>query len=148
MAPSEEGLLARLSVFLGRFRAFFVPFGLFSILAIGIHSGSDHIDDVTYDCLNFIDSLLDDLLAAIIRPVWEFFGSGEMTTQTAIFWAVDLIDLEVKDQIARFIALVVEMLADIMLALPVFLYREREIDIRGILEKTMQDPTILRIVAP
>jgi hypothetical protein len=148
MAPSDEGFLARLSVFLGRFRAFFVPIGLFAVLAIGIHSGSDHIDDVTYACLNFLDSLLDDLLAGIIRPVWEFFGAGSATTQAAIFWAVDLIDLELKDQVARFTALIVELTADVMLALPVFLYREREISVRNTLRKTMQDPTVLRIVAP
>lgn len=148
MATSDEGLLARVSVFLGRFRSFFVPFGLFAILAIGIHSGSDHIDDVTYAFLNVIDTLLDGLLAAVIRPVWKFFGARDATVQAAIFWAVDLIDLEIKDQLARLVALMVELLADVMLALPVFLYREREISLRGVLQKTMQDPSVLRVVAP
>ena len=148
MAPRDEGFLARLSAFVGRFRAFFVPFGLFAILAIGIHSGSDHIDDLNYAWLNLIDSVFDELLAAIIRPVWEFFGASDVTTQAAIFWAVDLVDLELKDQFARLVALIVELLADVMLALPVFLYREREISIRGTIRKTMKDPTILRVVAP
>jgi hypothetical protein len=148
MTPRDEGFLARVSAFLGRFRSLFVPFGLFAVLAIGIHSGSDHIDDVTYACLNVVDSICDDILAAIIRPVWKFFGARDATVQAAIFWAVDLIDLEMKDQVARFIALVVELLADLVLALPVFFYRERDISIRGFLEKTAKDPTVLRVVAP
>ncbi len=148
VANANDGLLARLSAFVGRFRVFFVPFGLFSILAIGIHSGSDHIDDVTYACLNVLDRLLDGVFAAVIRAVWSFFGSPEATTQAAIFWAVDLIDLEVKDGIARFAALIVELLADVILALPVFLYRERDVSLVGVVRKTMKDPTVLRVVAP
>ncbi len=148
MATADEGFLARLSVFVGRFRSLFVPLGLFAILAIGIHSGSDHIDDVAYGCLNLMDRLADDILAAMIRPVWEFFGANEQTTNAAIFWAVDLIDLEFKDQVARSAALIVELLADVMLAAPVFLYRERDISLRGIVEKTMRSPTVLRVVAP
>jgi hypothetical protein len=148
MVATDDGFIARVSFFLGRFRALFVPLGLFSILAIGIHSGSDHIDDLAYAWLNVVDAVLDDILAAVIRPVWSFFGASDGLTQAAIFRAVDLIDLGVKDQFARFVALIVEFLADVMLAFPLFFYREREVDLHGILKKTMKDPTVLRVAAP
>lgn len=140
--------MARLSAIIGRFRGFFLPFGLFAILAVGIHSGADHIDDATFAGLNFFDGLLDDLLTRVVGGLWRFFGASQATTQAAIYEAVDLIDLEVKDQAARFVALMVELVADVLLAVPCFRFREKAVSLAGVVKKTLKDPTVLRISAP
>lgn len=148
MTTKEEGFLARLSAVVGRFRGFFLPFGLFSILAVGIHSGSDHIDDATFAGLNFFDAVADGLLTWIVGGLWRFFGASDATTQAAIYEAVDLVDLELKDQAARFVALLVELVADLALALPCFLFREKAVSLSGVVKKTLNDPTVLRVAAP
>jgi hypothetical protein len=148
MSGRSEGFLAGVSAVVGRFRGVFLPFGLFAIVAVGIHSGTNHIDDATFAGLNFFDALLDGLLEAVITHVWTFFGVADATREAHIFRAVDFIDIEVKDVAARSIALAVEILADLILAVPVFLSRDSEVSIRGYFREALRDPTILRIAAP
>ncbi len=147
MAEKRSGFIAGLSRFIGLFRGLFLPFGLFSILAVGIHSGSDHVDDHTFVLYNWLDGWLDRALAAVVRFSFTLINGTEAEIAKASYQAADLIDLEVKQVASRFTALIVEILADVMLALPVFWYRARTFSIRDYL-RDLKDITVLKIVAP
>ena len=141
-------MLTAISGGIARFRGLFLPLGLFALLAVGIHSGSDRLDDLTLVALNFGDRLLDQLLALVIEPVWRFFGASDRVTQAAVFLAVDFIDLAVKDQIARWAALGTELLAYLVLAFPVVRHRQGQRSVLVAIKKTVRDPTVLRVAAP
>src|SRR5215470_4035640 len=94
--------VTRLSLFLGRIRGLYFPLALFSVLAVGLHVGSDRVDDQLFVLFNAIDAALDTASTAFIKEVFTWFGASAQTIDAATFRAIDFIDLESKATAARF----------------------------------------------
>jgi hypothetical protein len=133
---------------LDRLRGFYLPFGLFAVVAVGIHAGGDRVDDLAFVLYNRIDAIADASISGLLGFLGELFGVSAKRLDAAVFWAIDFIDLERKSLLARFTALVVELGADVILALPVFLGRREDHTLQRVWLHVRRDPTILRIVAP
>lgn len=141
-------ILTKLSKTIGLFRGLFLPFGLFAIVAVGIHAGSDCVDNHAFSLYNFFDARFDELLTWLIVRVYGFMDVGVQLTATHTFKAVDFIDLDVKDAAARWTALLVELGADLIFAFPIFRHRPDGTPLVEFARRTYQDPTVLRVAAP
>ncbi|MGA9521355.1 MAG: hypothetical protein WBV82_07825 [Myxococcaceae bacterium] len=142
-----QGLIGRVSRPLGHLRFAFMPFGLFALIAVGVHAAADTLDDRILWLVDGVDGALDTVLGA-----WSF-------TEPAVRW----IDLEDRVRIARAVALIWELLVDALLALPAFGYREsfaRPLrgfsaflgtappKVRALFRDVVQRPTVLRVTRP
>jgi hypothetical protein len=133
-----------LSGFFGRL---LLPLGLFSVLAVGLHIGSDKIDDHLFVFISFLDSLLDSAMIAVVRAFGDLFNYAPAKIDQWTFAAAELIDVEEKASLARMGALAVELLADLILALPVFFHRADQAKPKQLF-RDMRDPTVLKISLP
>lgn len=127
------------------------PIGMFAVLAVGIHVGSDRIDDLLFSIFSEIDGLLDSLAAFVIRGVGSIFSASEDSIERWIFGAAELVDVDLKSELARWGALVVELLVDFLLAIPVFLHETGPLRLRMVLDalhNVLRDPTVLRVTMP
>jgi hypothetical protein len=105
---APAGPLAGLSRFMGGFRWAFMPLGLLSLIAVGVHAATDTVDDRLLTLVDGLDAVFD-----------RWVGGAP--------WAeglVDLLSLERRTQLARGLALVWELAVDLVLALPALGYRE------------------------
>ena len=108
--PPGLGRLRRASRFLGRFRFVFMPAGLFALIAVGVHAAADTLDDRILWVVDGADAAFDAVVGA-----WSL-------TAGWVRW----IDFEDRTWIARAFALVWELAADLVLAVPTLGYRERD----------------------
>lgn len=120
-----------------RVRWFLLPLGLCALIAVGVHASAD---------------VLADRVLWIVDAVGGFFD--------AIFsrWSVtaplvEMVGLEQRTFIARGTALLWELSADVLLALPALGYEGRsgegELSLaRELFNKTFRKPTPIRIVRP
>lgn len=140
--------LRRAGIFLSRIRFLYLPLGLFALLAVGIHAGADTLDDRILWVVDHLDAAFD-----------AFFGRFSLTAS----W-VHWVDLGDRVHIARALAFVWELAADLVLALPVFLPRGSRTDepkggiglllgiapgrLREELTSAFRHPTVLRVTRP
>lgn len=141
-------MIAATSRFLGRIRGFYIPLGVFAVLAVGMHAGSNRADDHLVVVYNALDAWVDDLLTAVLGWGLRRFGAEPSTVDRATFVVVDFIDLEVKDVLARGTALVAELWADVLLAVPLLLFRRRTVSIKASWAAFRADPNLHWGVAP
>ncbi len=102
--------LSSVSRFLAGFRWAFMPLGLLTLIAVGVHAAADTLDDRLL-------TLVDGADAAFDRAASRFALTEPL---------VDLLSLERRTHLARLLALVWELTADVVLALPALGYREQE----------------------
>jgi hypothetical protein len=90
-------------------RWIFLPLGLCALCAVGAHAAADVMGDRIYSVVDAIDAFFDGIFArwSVTAPL------------------VDLVGLPQRTFFARGIALVWELSADALLALPLLDYRER-----------------------
>jgi hypothetical protein len=100
-----------------------IRFGMFALVAVGLHAGADKVDDELFFVLNFFDGLMDQLCAFIIKTFGHWFSVQPKTIDQTIFKAVDLVGIQTKRVSAQYLALTAELLAVIMLAVPLLLPR-------------------------
>ncbi|SET22372.1 hypothetical protein [Stigmatella erecta] len=105
---APAGPLAGLSRFMGGFRWAFMPLGLLSLIAVGVHAATDTVDDRLLTLVDGLDAAFD-----------QWVGGSPWTEG----W-VDLLSLERRTQLARGLALAWELAVDLVLALPALGYRE------------------------
>lgn len=125
--------------------------GMFALVCVGIHAGADRLDDRAFVLIHFVDGLLDAVTAGFIRVVWGFFEVSPETIAAHQFAAVDWIDLDDKIREAKHVALLGELIAAFLLALPVLQLGRIEIPqggLRGALTRSAKDPTLLRWTLP
>jgi hypothetical protein len=108
--PLRRGAFTRASRFLGRFRFVFMPAGLFALIAVGVHAAADTLDDRILWLVDRVDAAFDAVVG------------GWGPTSAWVHW----IDLSDRVRIARGFALVWELAADLVLAVPAIGYREQE----------------------
>ncbi|MFY0580027.1 hypothetical protein ACN28S_42445 [Cystobacter fuscus] len=129
--------LTAFSRFLGLFRWAFMPLGLLALIAVGVHAAADTLDDRLLTLVDACDAAFDQLVSR--HPLTEPL--------------VDLLSLERRTLLARVLALVWELSADAVLALPALGYREGPSDAkadtwRGVLRRCLRTPTTLRWCRP
>jgi hypothetical protein len=88
--------------FLGLFRWAFLPLGLLSLVAVGVHLAADALDDALLPSLQILDVWFDAL-----------FAQSSVTAS----W-VNAIESKEQTLIARIISLALELMADFFFAIP------------------------------
>ena len=115
-------------VALFKVRAFLFPLALLSLVVLGLHAGSDRLDDLAFRILNGIDRVIDYALAAVLQAVLPRLGMGEVTVSRWVFAAVSIIDLDDKRWAARALALVFELISAALMVWPVLRHRNDRTD--------------------
>jgi hypothetical protein len=112
--PRPLGPFTALSQLLGRFRWAFMPLGLLTLVAVGVHAAADTLDDRLLWVVDQADAAFDQLVGryALTEPL------------------VELLTLEGRTTLARALALGWELSADMVLALPALGYREQGVEQR------------------
>lgn len=146
--PSSS-FLTDVSRFLGAFRWVFMPLGLLALVAVGVHAAADTLDDRLLTGVDRLDSAFD-----------AWVGQSSSTA-----FLVDWVSLETRTRLARALALVWELAADLLLALPALGYREvaaprpveawRQLEVssgdsswKALLRRCLRRPTPMRWVRP
>jgi hypothetical protein len=134
--------LSSVSRFFGAFRWLFMPLGLFALVAVGVHSAADVMDDRILRLVEWLDATFDALLAA---------------HDATAAW-VNKIDSRERTIIARGIALVWELAVDGFIAIPILGYEEVDENERkfafqrdtwkALLQRVNQQPTPMRLLRP
>lgn len=117
-----EGLVSTASHKLAGFRWAFMPIGLVALIAVGVHAAADVVDDRILWVVDHADALFDALAG-------RFHATASL---------VDLIGLEQRVKIARSVALVWELVADVILCWPAFGYREKDARKPMLLESSLE----------
>lgn len=138
----SQTALTGVSRFFGAFRWAFMPFGLFALVAVGIHFAADLVDDRLLRGVEALDAWLDGLLAR---------------REATAAW-VNRFDSKERTQLARALALAWELGVDAFVALPMLGYDEvdapeRRFSLhretwRTLLRRVNQQPTPMRLVRP
>ncbi len=139
MSTSALGGVSR---FFGAFRWAFMPLGLFALIAVGVHAAADVVDDRLLRGVEWLDALLDGLLA--------------QSEHTAAF--VNRVDSRERTLIARGLALAWELSVDFFVAVPALGYgevdaTEKKFSLsketwRTLLLRLNRQPTPMRLTRP
>lgn len=130
--------VAKASLFLAYFRWLFMPVGLFALIAVGVHSAADVVDDRLLWLIDRADAAFDAFVSQ-----WRL-------TQPMVNW----VGLEQRIWLARAIALLWELAADLFLALPAFGYEEHDTRVplqarwRPLLTKLGSQPSTMIYLRP
>lgn len=120
---------------LARLRFLFVPLGLLALVAVGAHAAADVLGERILSGVDRLEALLD-----------SFFGAFTLTSPL-----VNLIPVEARTLLARGIALLWELFADALLALPMLGWEEKP-DEAGqaklLLRRVARRPTPLKLLRP
>ena len=124
---------------LGLFRGFYIPLGLFALIAVGVHGAADVLDDHVLRGVERLDAWLDTL--------WAMNSFTES-------W-VGAVDSLQRTWVARAVAFSWEIAADVIAALPCLNYFEEERAVlrghspwRALLSRLNQKPTLTRLTKP
>jgi len=98
--------------------ALFIRLGMFALVAVGLHAGANQLDDEIFFVLNAIDQFFDQMLTGIIKTIEAWFPVSAESSNRAIYKVVEFVDLDTKKTAAQYLALIGELAAVIMLALP------------------------------
>ena len=93
------------------------PLGVFALVVIGVHAGADQLDEHLFLILNLIDRGLDAAMTWTVESIGSLIGAGQGAIEAMTLNAVGLIDLSTKIAIARWLALIAELLVILVLAL-------------------------------
>ncbi len=125
-----------------------VPVGLFAVIAVGLHAGADRVDDYARLAIDALDARMDAWGAQALSWLFDALEVGPKRAQRWVFGFIDFVDLDARDWMARATALMVELLADLILALPLFFHRHGQRTFKQKMHDVLRDPTLLRILAP
>lgn len=138
-AAAQTGAFPALSRTLGAFRWAFLPLGLFALLAVGIHAAADTVCERLLWLADRVSEGFDHAAATF-----------DLTSPL-----VGAISFSARTRVARGIALVWELAADGVIALPALGFRERERVLardpdgwKSVLQRIVKRPTTLRLFRP
>src|SRR5215470_15699925 len=118
-----------------RLRWFFLPLALCALVAVGVHTAADVVGEAILRIVDAVDAAFDSLAAR-----WSFTAP-----------LVDLVGPSQRVFFARGTALLWELAADALLALPMLGYDERADEVqrfRQLAAKAWARPTTLRVAFP
>ncbi|HEX4622279.1 MAG TPA: hypothetical protein VH208_11995 [Myxococcaceae bacterium] len=139
--PAHERVISvvgKASLFLAYFRWLFMPLGLFALIAVGVHAAADTVDDRLLWLIDRADAAFDSVVSQ-----WSF-------TQPMVNW----VGVEQRIWLARSLALIWELAADLFLAIPALGYEEHDTRVaihhrwRPILERVIRRPSLMSVVRP
>jgi hypothetical protein len=135
----------RASLWLGGLRWAFMPLGLCALAAVGVHAAADRVDDPLRAALLGLDALADGLLGSL--PLTEAW--------------VDAVGERGCTRVARGVALLWELAADVVVCAPLLGYAEEGADgaeaaagagLRrrwgALVREALRRPTLLRLSRP
>ena len=125
-----------------------VPVGVFAVLVVGMHAGTDRVDDHAFAILNTIDIVVDSAVAVILETVLGWTTASAERIARITFSIQDFVDLDAKYSLSRIVALVFEIASDLALALPLILHRTRTFSLQTYWIRLSSDLTVLRVVGP
>ncbi len=140
-APRDRGLLRRAAL----------AVGLFALVVTGVHAGADQADDFVFELLSLIDRAVDGALARVIPVVMGWFGAEPLAVERAVLRALEWVDLDEKLAASRVVALVIELLVGLALAVPLVdprAPRASRVALGRALRDLVRDPTVLLWVGP
>jgi hypothetical protein len=141
----------RFSGFLERVRTTFILIAFLALLVVGLHVGSDRLDDHLFIVINAIDSFFDTIMTWGIEKIGALFDASDDSITSLTYRACDLIDVEMKISIARFFALLVELAADVVIARFVFSFKKEDLSAEAVaprIRRYFDESTILKIAGP
>ncbi len=104
-------------------RSILLPVALFGLVVLGLHTGSDQLDDLAFSLINTVDRFVDAVVIAALKRVIPLLGWGPEVTRRVCYVAASVVDLEDKRWAARVLALLFELVADLMIVWPVLRHR-------------------------
>ncbi len=101
--------------FFGARRRFVRSLAALCLVVLGVHAAADVIDDLVYRVIDALDLVVDGVAWSALETLagWGAFSPQEAARHAQGF--AELIDLEQKDAAAKWLALVVELLMDLLL---------------------------------
>jgi hypothetical protein len=114
-----------LSRFLSHLRWLYMPVGLFALVAVGVHAGASVTHDGVLVGLDWLDGVSDRAMTVLLTAVGALFHAEPATIDRWVFNAVSLVDMHEREVAASWLAVVLELTTDLVLALPALGYRER-----------------------
>ncbi|HYV68401.1 MAG TPA: hypothetical protein VE964_19335, partial [Myxococcales bacterium] len=133
--PPGAGALDAGARLADRLRWFFLPVALCALVAVGVHTAADVVGEAILRMVDAVDAAFDSLAAR-----WSFTAP-----------LVDLVGPSQRIFFARGAALLWELAADALLALPMLGYDERADEVqrfRHLAAKAWARPTTLRVAFP
>ena len=142
--PSDFGQSLRR--FFGALRWVTIPLGLMALLAVGVHAAADTIDDRILWIVDQVDAFFDSWFAR-----WPATAS----------W-VNWVEPHEATLVARAVTFVLEVITDVVIAIPALGYYEEDASVRGrarlapqrqqswaeVFRRTLKKPTLLRWTRP
>lgn len=125
--------------------------GLFALVLTGVHAGADVVDDRAFEAVLALDRGADALATALIEGLAGLLGLAPATSEVWLVRALELVDDEAARQLGRALALGVEVLVALVLALPLVDPRAPQasrVALARALRATFRDPTVLLWAAP
>jgi hypothetical protein len=118
----------------GRIRWIFLPVGMCALTAVGAHAAADVVGDRVLWCVDRVDAFFDAI-----------FASWSVTAPL-----VDLVGLSQRTFFARAVALIWELVADALIAVPLLGYQERDpaVELQAARILLRKKPTPQRLVRP
>ncbi len=95
-----------------------LPVGIISLVLLGVHAGSDRLDDYLYYLLQRLDLFIDRLLHLSLAHLGDAVGWSSSRIQRLSYLARNQVGSSALRVVANYIALVIELGADILLCFP------------------------------
>src|SRR5260370_11272066 len=118
----------------GRIRWIFLPVGMCALTAVGAHAAADVVGDRVLWCVDRVDAFFDAI-----------FASWSVTAPL-----VDLVGLSQRTFFERAVAVIWELVADALIAVPLLGYQERDpaVELQAARILLRKKPTPQRLVRP
>ncbi len=100
----------RWSAAFGAHRRLFVPLGVLALIALGVHAAADRFDDWAFWLLDFLDGKAEAAYGAFADAVLSRAEERKLAFAA-------LVDLQMKEDAARWLALAVELVVDLRLGI-------------------------------
>lgn len=108
-------LISALSFGLGSFRTLIRRLGGIALILMGVHAAADILDDLAYTALDALDLVVDESVAAFLGWLSSAGGMTPDGATSAIERFATAVDLAEKDWLALRLALVAELILDVLL---------------------------------
>ncbi len=105
---------------LSAIRWIWFPAALFAVIALGVHAGADALDDSLLVALDQLDAWADQLLGPLVRWLWLAFGATPARADAVVLRVCELVGLEERTLLAQWIAILLELLSDVLVLLLLF----------------------------
>lgn len=107
--------LRRITWALGSQRRFIRRIAALCLVVMGVHLAADHLDDLAYTVIDALDLWADDTAAAVLAWLSSAGGMAPEDAARASEWFATALDLTEKDRLALWVALIAELVLDVLL---------------------------------